>query len=584
MRTIALATILCTVAVAQEPKAERELEALAESVEGFSPVQLPAAGEVTLTEDQSLTVDDLRGVVLDESPPVPGEPAEAYPEKMTDAFGPGEAPYVAEGIEPFRFRYFNCEFNYGGWHNWGMADYAAAHGFNVLYPYNHAPEEWLHVPEGTSWLRWGGFVNWHEWMPENDIPDGRYDLLGEVDVEQKLTDAGTFERKPGYDYLMIDLEHGLLSPEKLREQEWYPADGTDAERAAFEKRYYDGYAETYVGPVKAARDAGWENISLYGWEPFPLTWFGLEKVELDPDAYWRWNAFGRQIYEAVDILDPSVYCFYWSPQNVAYTLASIDLNMRLVDTMPEKKPVRPYYWTLLHGGGTGWRWWKNQPQRDEDMRAMTAMCFFTGCDGFDSWNWSGTGSHHTVDLDSDAEAMAADPYGSGADIMVGEAFECEPEGGGEALELARYDVLHLVEEEEEGVSRFQLIDKGNQGENYGVGPGHPVYAMPKDDLRPHLRPQSAPVAAMVEGMALVKPLEYLLKHGEVKIDVPAQEQFAETLPIVRRVEHSPYHVLVTYDPVWAEADGPREVRISIGGREVVLPADAETRIWVVREP
>jgi hypothetical protein len=65
-------------------------------------------------------------------------------------------------------------------------------------------------------------------------------------------------------------------------------------------------------------------------------------------------------YEAVDIVNNSVYCFYWSPHNVAYTLANIDSNMALVNSMSTKKRVRPYYyyWTLLHGGGGGWRWWR----------------------------------------------------------------------------------------------------------------------------------------------------------------------------------------------------------------------------------
>ena len=64
----------------------------------------------------------------------------------------------------------------------------------------------------------------------------------------------------------------------------------------------------------------------------------------------------------------------------------------------------------------------------------------------------------------------------------------------------------------------------------------------------HLRAKSEPVAAMIEGMALVKPLEYTLRHGEVKIDIPARRQFKQTLPIVRRVKHGPVHIVMTYDP------------------------------------
>ncbi|HJN18143.1 MAG TPA: hypothetical protein QGH10_21770, partial [Armatimonadota bacterium] len=551
-----------------------EVDDLVAKIDGFEVADLPEQGELVLGVDQSLTVDDLRDVPLDDNPPQLGTPAETYDPRMTDDFGPGDAPYVAEGIGPFRFEHFNCEFNYGGWHNWAMVDYASTRGFGILSSYNHKPDDWQHVPEETSWLTWGGHVNWHKWMPEHGLEDGRYDLLVDVDVEQILADEGTFERKPGYDHLMIDMEHGRLGPEKLREQEWYPAEGTEAERSAFEKRYYDGYAKTYTGPVNAARAVGYTNISVYGWEPVPRTWHGLEKKTADPATDFGWNAFGKAIYESVDILNPSVYCFYWSPQNVAYTLASIDLNMQLVDSMPTRKPVRPYYWTLLHGGGGGWRWWKNQPNRDEDMRAMTAMCFFTGCDGFDSWNWSGTGTHHHPKVEAEA------------DVIVGSAFDCAPEGGGEPKTFARYDALHILSVEE-GTARFQLIAKGDSKANYQVGDDYPVYSMGQDELTPALRPQSAPVAAMIEGMALVKPLEYTLRHGEVKIDVSAQKQFAETLPIVRRVKLDGYHVLVTYDPAWRTQDEPRVIALdSFDGREglsVRLPADAQTRLFVLRD-
>ena len=147
--------------------------------------------------------------------------------------------------------------------------------------------------------------------------------------------------------------------------------------------------------MAAARAAGWETISLYGWQPYGRAWGGLEKSELDPDDDSAWNAFGRQIYQTVDIVHASVYCPYWDPKNVAFTLANIDRNLKLINTESNRKPLRAYYWTLLHGGGGGWRWWKEQPLPSEEQRAMTALGFFTGVDGFDSWNSSGKGSHHS---------------------------------------------------------------------------------------------------------------------------------------------------------------------------------------------
>ncbi len=571
---IMVALLLCVaVAPAQDmAQAEAELATLAERVDGFAVIDLPPEGDVGLRVDASLTIDDLRGVTLDEDPPVPGEPAEDWDPRMTDDWPEGEAPYVAADIEPFRFRWFSNEFSYGGWHNWAMHDYAITHGFNVLYPYNHAPEDWTHVPEGTRWLRWGGLIDWHTWLPEHGIEDGRYDQLVDLDLLDLMQQEETLAHDPRFDQLMIDMEHGLLGPDKLREQEWYPADAPEAERAAFEERYYQGYAQTNIAPIEAARRKGWRDLSIYGRQPFGRTYWGLEEVALDPATDWAWNSFGKAIYAAVDILNPSVYCFYWTPRNVAYTLANLDLNMRLVRTMAEQKPVRPYYWTLLHGGGGGERWWRGLPIPDEDVRAMTALCFFTGCDGLVLWNWSGTGNHHRPQIEA------------GAYVMVGTAFEAAPEGG-EPQSIARYRALRIDEVDDDGTVRFRLVDP--EAGDIGVTDDQPAFAMARDELEPLLRPQSAPVAAMIEGLALVRPLEYILRHGEVAIDVSAQEQFGQELPIVRRVQLGPYHVVATYDPLCAHGGEPRRIVLEDfaghAGLTLDLPADAQTRIFVARE-
>jgi len=481
-----LGATAAALAAADEAQATREIEALTAKVKSFHPVRLPQTGALTLQPEQALTIEGLRGVTLDDNPPVLGDRLAPYDPRMTDDFPPGTAPYVAKDIAPFRFRYFHNEFNYGGWHNFAMHEYAVTHGFDILYPYNHKPADWPHVPAGTKWLSWGGFVDWHKWLPAHGIADGRLDQLMDLDVTAKLVEEQVFKPGLGFDYLMIDLEHGLLRPEQLRQQDWYPKDAPEAERAAFEKKYYDGYARTYVAPIEAARQAGYSNISLYGWQPFGRTYFGLDKIKLDPPTDFAWNAYGRQIYSAVDLLNPSVYCFYWTPQNVAYTLANIDLNMTLVRTMTPVKPVRPYFWTLLHGGGGGWRWWANQPLPSEEARAMMTLAFFTGLDGLDQWNWSGTGNH-----------QAPPPLKEGADVMVGQPFTCKAEGeGGQERAFARYDVLHVVGVVE-GVVRFRWLNKSDaKGSTADTAP---VYAMKQEELTPRLRASSEPVAAVMAG-------------------------------------------------------------------------------------
>jgi hypothetical protein len=588
--SIGLALASVAAAARNTDKAEAELAALATKVPTFRVVPLPDQGDLALRPDQSLTVEHLRGVQLQDDEPALGELAKPYDPRMTDAYPPGEAPYVAKGIRPFRFRYFNCEFNYGGWHNFGMTDYAATHGFNILFPYTRKLDEGKHLPPGTKWLGWGGFINWHTWFGEHGLPDGRYDLLADMDLVAIHLKEGKFKRpdpptnlKEAGDFLMIDMEHPVLSPEKLRTQDWYPKDADEAARKTFETNYYLGYAKTYTSAVEAARKQGWRNISIYGWQPYGRTWGGLEKPEVDPGGNHAWNTFGKRIYDTVDIINNSVYCFYWSPQNVAYVLSNIDSNMALVDSMPVRKPVRPYFWTLLHGGGGGWRWWKGQPVASEEERAMTAMAFFTGIDGFDTWNWSGTGNHHQSPV---LVGKDKDYFASGADVMLRDGFDLAPEGGGKPEAFRRYDVLHVTAADKDtGMVRFQKILKNTKG--YGIDDRHPTFSMPMGDLRPHLRIKSEPVAAMIEGMALVKPFEYILRHGQVKIDVPSREQWKDVLPISRRVQLGSIHLVITYDPKVVYGDAPRRIVLpDFAGRKgltVTLPADSQTRIFVFSE-
>lgn len=579
---------------AADREAKTALERLQRLVPRWKPVTWPPGRDLVLRASDALTVEDLRGIDLDEDPPALAGPVPAYSKQMADDCPPEARPYVARGIRPFRFRYFHCEFNYGGWHNFDMQDYAATHGFNILYPYTRRAEEVRHWPRGTKILHWGGFADWHKFCP-----DGRYDRLLERDLDRLHQESGAFRRDPAggaakdlADYLMIDQEHPVLPPDRLREQPWYPKGAAEAERAAFEKKYYDGYAETYLSSVRAARAAGWSNISIYGWYPYGRTWGGLERAEADPGTNQAWNLFGKRILDAVDVVNNSVYCFYWSPQNVAYTLANIDMNLKMVNSAPKPKPVRPYYWTLLHGGGSGWRWWREQPLASEEARAMFALGFFTGFDGLDLWNWSGTGSHHVPVLASTVRREVEGPDGKKRqvtetqyhDVMVAREFRAKAENGAEET-FRRYDVLHILSVEG-GTARFQKIRPG--AENHGVGPKFPFFTMPEAGLRPNLRAKSEPVAAAVEGLALAKPFEYLLRHGQPRIDVPAREQFGKTLPIVRRVKLGRWHVVATYDPAVIFGGSPREIVLEnfdgVRGRTLRLPADGETRIFVVEEP
>lgn len=551
-----------------------ELNGLKARVSKFSLIQLPAQGNVTINIDQGLSIGDLRGVHLDEKPPVLGEPATAYPEFLADDCRPGQEPYVARDIAPFRFRYFNNEFNYGGWHTAEMTDYASTHGFSILFPYARPVSERDHLPEGTKWISWQG-IDWDHLMAEQGLSPSRYDLLDEAQTHVQLFSSGTLAHDPSFQSKMIDIEYGWLSPEMLHQQDWYPSSVSAAEKAAFEQRYYKGYGLIYSAPVETARSAGWNNLSIYGWEPFKNRWFGLDTANPDPSTDFAWNAFGRRIYDVVDIINPSLYCYYWSAQNVAYTLANLDLNFRFIDSTTNRKPVRPYYWNLLHGGGGGWRWWREQALTSEDVRAITGLGFFMGIDGLVNWNWSGTGSH-----------VSAKPLAADTDHVLKDTFSVTADGGGSPTTFVRYDAIHVASVTD-GIIEFQRIEKSNFSQNYGILPDKPTFHMTATDLSSHVRPLAEPVGAVVEGLAMARVFEFFLKHGQVKADISSQLQFQDALPIIRRIKLGPYHVVATFEPKWSEQTSTRRVMLfdfeGQDGLDLSFPADRELRIFVLKD-
>jgi hypothetical protein len=463
-------------------------------------------------------------------------------------------------------------------------------------------------------LRWGGFPGWPEFFAQHDIPWGRFDRLAELDVVQELLDSGVVWESAPDEIAMLDLEHGgPLSPEDLRQQDWFPQKGTDAEKAAFEDRYYAGYLLTYTAPVEALRRKGWTSVGVYP-QPYGSGWYallGLAEKGLpgipDPATHWPWVKYGRAMVEAQDVLYPDLYVYYWSPQNVAYTLARIDFDLRLINSLPVRKPYRPYYWPLLHGGDAEYHWWSQQPLPHEDLRAIFALSFFAGCDGVVLWNWSEFDNHHVPPplwrkgpTTPGGEKPIAD--GVGADVMLQSGFDLKPEGAGEAdppTRFQRYDVLAVTgvvsappgppasEGEAAGMVRFQHIETGKQRWGPRLDETKPTYVMKQADLLPHLRPLAGPVAGAIEGLALVKLFERFLRRGEVQVDVPALDQFTQTLPLVRRVKWGRTHLLATYDPLCVQGGTSREIVLKdFAGHQdltLILPADAQTRIFALRE-
>lgn len=171
--------------------------------------------------------------------------------------------------------------------------------------------------------------------------------------------------------------------------------------------------------------------------------------------------------------------------------------------------------------------------------------------------------------------------------------------------VKRYDVIHVLDIDQNtqevffqiaqtdplpggpyGISPFG-IDLGWQRGPLGVFHQYPIYRSGTSMLKSHLRAKSEPVAAVIEGLALVRPFEFTLKNGEVKIDVLAQKQFYYTLPIIRRVKLGNYHIVITYDPQWQKFPTGRNIVIEDfdgnQGLDLNFPADAKTRIFILHE-
>jgi hypothetical protein len=596
-----------------------------------------APGAYTLSIRDSLTASMLSGKVIDNSPPylsaTPNYPAWQQDNTSTPA-------YIAPDIGNFGFKYFHNEFNLGGWNSWPTQDYASTHGFGVVSSYYRDPYQWWSswspgngipqqtwnagswLPAQTQWMGWVSNLDWHtfgqtlgvagtmcgNYLCYNDIHWDALVDIGENAVKQAILASNLFQQfgvyggalpfDPGkFSEFMIDLEHSALSPQQLRAKSWYPSSGTAEEKVAFEKKYYDGYAMSHYVPVKAARELGFRNISLYGWKPISANWYDLSGYVADPTTDWYWQFVGKQVIEHVDSVNNSVYNFYWTPENLAFTLAQNDLNIKFVNSLPAslRKPVRPYFWNQLHGGGgSSWNWWAGMPLASEEMRAMALLNAFTQYDGMVLWNWTGAGPTHSAPPPIPSASKVNGHFADGIVQMFKEDFTAVSEVDGIAVNFSRYDAIYITNVDADGNVQFQRIDKlGSSQNNYGVGAGFPFYRSTKSALTPHLRAASEPLAGLFEGLAMTKLLEWNLRHGTIVSDQDSQQVFAlsqppavQIVPIIRHIANGDLHVVATYDPQVVYGKPARVIPVNnfggVTGLNLTFPADSQVRVYMIR--
>lgn len=525
-------------------------------------------GEIAIDSNNSLTIDDLESKFKNSRP----YRRRRYGPQQSDGLGSRNSPYVASGIPPFRLNHFNCEFNYGGGHNYQMQDYAVNHGFSIVAPFRRSKNDMSVWPGDTKILRWHGIKKYRApWFSSQGLPAFRYDLLSESDFAFNVGK----KRRQQSDYLMLDMEHMAFNPTQLKKKN----SDSKTQQIVFESKYYDAYARSFISTIKAKRSEGYQKIGIYGWSPYPRSWFPLFKTSLDRDM---WERFGRSIYQNVDVVYNSVYCPYWDRRNVAFTLANIDENVKRINEMPTQIPIRPYFWPLIHGGGNSAdRWWKELPHPREDQTAMIAAAFFTGIDGIVIWNWSGTSNHHKPSCDQF--------FGKGKSnrsVLVKQRFRMKRDDG-EWEFFSRYDVLKFVGFDKlRNIFKFRKISlPSNSSAKTPVSTS--VFSANLDTLGPYLFARSEPIAATVQALALIKQIELTLKTGEPVIDISSSKQFAKKLPIIRRVKNGKFHVVVTYSPMSLVNGKSEEIRLNNfaghSGLNLTFPADQKTRIFLLSE-
>jgi hypothetical protein len=589
---------------------EEAVENLPSLIPGFAIVELDNGDSLTLGLADSYTIDQLRGLQLDDTPPELGMPDPPY-DSNTDDFEPldqpysPEAPYVADGMLPFRFDHFRVEASliHGAFQR--MRDYLSAHGFSSIWA---MPREVPgHLPEGTRsysnrgsyWDAYGNGPGHFEFL---GLPAGRYDLLPGIDPEQILPRIRSIYDVNESFHLTIDQEEPSLkyTVEELMAEPFFPQDGTPLEQEEFVDNFFHGLVLAHTWNVQGAREAraallepGEEegSIGIYGWGafPYPRSWFELHTVDPDPATDFGWNTFRSQVYEVLDDAIISIYPYYGHGDNpqrtVAYSLANVDFNTRFVKDAQEnlglgEKPIVPFLAPVYHGGGADPRWWRFEPLTRMEATAVISSLFFSDIGGVHVWGWGDYSARHHLDL-----VPGSDPeHGTYAYIKEATPLPPPVSGTSTATALEPYDVIFVIAEDPVGGTfDFNIVDKNLTGD--GLPADAAVFRMDRATMEARVRVNSEVYADYVDGLALVRPVEECLKHGVKIIDFPANLAWNTKEPIIRRVRCGQHHLIYSFDPQIAHGatDEPyREMTISMDDSQVTVPADEEPRIYVVK--
>lgn len=589
-----------------------EIASLGRLKETFKPICLEAleSGDV-INGASALQVSDLRGKSLDLDPPTYRDAAPTYAANRTDTFAPTDvfcassAPYVPQGILPFAMRYFENTFEFGGWHANRMADCMASLGFRriraVSEPHRTTAKDVL--PEQTTWQRILGDP-WPNVMSALGLPwttelipgspstaFNRFDLLGTLNEEALLSQLHaswqTLAHTEPYYGVMVDLEKHVFQTEaELRQAPWFQFAKGSRNDDELVRDYFRGVQRYFTIPAAVLKELGVKDVSLYGQQPFNRTWTG-SNAEPDPaDSVERYAYFALPMYEAFDTFNISLYNFYRVSQNTAYTLANSDANILFRDWLAAlglaPKAIRPYFWNQYHGGGGGDRWWKLLPIASEEMAAQTFFQLMNQIDGITLWNSAGATNPHVV---SSVVPRSETNYGGVYVVGAPFPFTKVASGSDDRTAIKRYDVISVVSKAGAYVY-FKFVDTAMRSGS-GIPPTASLYRAREADMAPSLISRSEGVSGVVEGLALGKPIEFVLRNGAKVVTTTSYQQFMHDLPITRRIDYGRYSVVGAYSPKSLYGDShPVQETASIsfdtasGEKRIDVVADKDLRFYV----
>ncbi|MCB0319625.1 MAG: thrombospondin type 3 repeat-containing protein [Bdellovibrionales bacterium] len=569
---------------------------------------VPVTGNaIQLTLAQGYTVEYLRDKELDPSEPILLPASTPYDPQQADSFEPvsasysPNAPYVADNIRPFDLDYFDIETSMNQGQYLRERDYLSQHGVKFIHGYKAEHSE--HLSDSTRTVSFRGSYWNHSpgtgfptFFNELGLPNGRYDLLETVDAENlilpKLIDLYGWH---GSTHFMIDYEEGstYYSLAVMQAKDLlYQSLPTESAKAEYADRYFRGLALAHVLNLRGARmgranlDSAidGDQIGVYGMagSPVPRTYWGLEKLKIDPESDYGWNSYRKEVYRHVDVIHPSVYPLYGSgdaPSKFpAYALGNVEVNIEYMSYAEEalnvpKRKVVPYIAPVYHGAGPGVRWFRELPVSRPETVGMIPALFFLPIDGIHLWGWGSKLATHTTPLVPGAFAILRDSISLSTPISGGPGVARV--NAGDAIYVKASNVAASTLD-------IQIVDKKQLGP--GVLEGDPVYRVSSRVVHPRVPSEFG--ANVVEALALVRPIEACLRNGEKISDFSSQLDFVTKDPIVRRVQCGDYHIIFSYDPMIGSRESQLAFRtrtLRIGGVSVEVPANGEPRVFVVKE-